>query len=85
MARKDAKDIRWARDTQLHRLPEVMSVVQAARYLGIGRNAGYEAARRGDIPTIRIGRRVLVPRSALEQKLLGTQQSTSKVLHEVTS
>ena len=45
-------------------------VEEAARILGIGRSAAYEAVRRGDIPSIRIGRRVLVPRAALDRLLL---------------
>jgi hypothetical protein len=39
------------------------------RYFDLGRNASYEAARRGDIPTIRIGRLLRVPIVALERKL----------------
>ena len=46
-----------------------MTVPEAATALGIGRSAGYEAARRGELPTIRIGRRVLVPVVALEKIL----------------
>ena len=46
-----------------------VSVPEAGRWLGIGRNASYEAARRGDIPTIRIGRLLRVPVAALERKL----------------
>jgi excisionase family DNA binding protein len=46
-----------------------VSVPEAGRWLGIGRNASYEAARRGDIPTIRIGRLLRVPVVALERKL----------------
>ena len=46
-----------------------ISVPEAGRWLGIGRNAAYEAARRGDIPTIRIGRLLRVPVAALERKL----------------
>ena len=42
------------------------TVEEAARLIGISRNSAYEAARRGEIPTIRIGRRILVPRSRLE-------------------
>jgi len=42
-----------------------------ARLLGLGRGTVYEAARRGEIPTIRIGRRILVPRRALEKLLEG--------------
>jgi hypothetical protein len=50
--------------------PKTVSVPEAGRHwLGIGRNASYEAARRGDIPTIRIGRLLRVPVVALERKL----------------
>jgi len=43
---------------------------EARMRLNLGKAAMYEALRRNDIPSIRIGRRILVPRSALE-KLLG--------------
>jgi len=46
-------------------------VEEAAELLGIGRNHCYEAAKRGDIPAIRIGRRILIPRAALDQLLAG--------------
>ncbi len=46
------------------------SVPEAAEKLGIGRSAAYEAARTGQLPTIKIGKRILVPRAALE-RLLG--------------
>jgi excisionase family DNA binding protein len=46
-----------------------ISVPQAARRLGIGRNQGYECARRGEIPTIRLGKRIVVPLAALEAML----------------
>ena len=49
--------------------PRTMSVPEAGRWLGIGRNASYEAARRGDLPVIRIGRLLRVPVVALERKL----------------
>lgn len=42
-----------------------ISVEQAAQLLGLGRTAAYEAARRGDFPTRRLGRRVVVPVPAL--------------------
>jgi excisionase family DNA binding protein len=48
-----------------------VSVEQAAQILGIGRNQAYEAARRGDIPVIKIGKRLLVPRAALDRMLGG--------------
>jgi excisionase family DNA binding protein len=46
-----------------------VTAAEAARLLGISRNLAYEAARRGEIPTIRIGRRILVPIAALERLL----------------
>ena len=48
-----------------------ISVPEAARRLGIGRNNAYEAARRGQIPTIRLGKRVVVPLVALQRLLEG--------------
>jgi hypothetical protein len=50
--------------------PKTLTVPEAGRvYFDLGRNASYEAARRGDIPTIRIGRLLRVPVLALERML----------------
>ena len=49
--------------------PVVMTVEEAARYLQIGRGSAYEAARTGELPVIRIGRRILVSRAALRRML----------------
>jgi excisionase family DNA binding protein len=49
--------------------PRTISVPEAGRWLGMGRNAAYDAARRGDIPTIRIGKLIRVPIVALERLL----------------
>jgi excisionase family DNA binding protein len=46
-----------------------LSVPEAGRLLGIGTTASYAAARRGDLPTLRIGGRLLVPVSALRRLL----------------
>ena len=48
---------------------KTLTIPQAARVLGIGLSAAYEAARTGELPTIRIGKRILVPTAALERKL----------------
>jgi excisionase family DNA binding protein len=45
--------------------PVTMSIKEAAAYLGLSLSATYEAAARGDIPTMKIGRRVLVKREQL--------------------
>ncbi|HEU0130564.1 MAG TPA: helix-turn-helix domain-containing protein [Mycobacteriales bacterium] len=38
---------------------------EAARFLRISRGLAYAGARRGDLPTVRVGRRLLVPRGRL--------------------
>ena len=56
--------------------PKTLTVPEAGRvYFDLGRNASYEAARRGDIPTIRIGRLLRVPVVALERMLETTKPS----------
>lgn len=48
---------------------QTITVEEAAQVLGISRSSAYEAVRRGELPTIRIGRRYVVPRVALERML----------------
>ncbi len=49
---------------------KTLTVPEAGRrYFDLGRNASYEAARRGEIPTIRIGRLLRVPVVQLERML----------------
>jgi hypothetical protein len=49
---------------------KTMDVPEAGRrYFGLGRNASYEAAKRGEIPTIRIGRRLRAVVPAIERML----------------
>ena len=43
----------------------VVSVAEAGRLLGVSRAFAYELAARGELPTIRLGRRILVPKAAL--------------------
>ena len=39
-----------------------ITVEEAAAHLGISRNSVYEAVRRGEIPSVRIGGRIVIPR-----------------------
>ena len=55
-----------------------LSIDEVASVLGLGRTAAYEAARRGDIPSRRLGRRVVVPVPALLD-WLGVAQPTREV------
>ena len=41
------------------------TVEEAARLLGVGRGTAYAAVKAGEIPSVRIGRRVLIPRHSL--------------------
>ena len=50
---------------------KTMSVPEAGHdYYNLGKNASYEAAKRGDIPYIQIGGKKRVPVRAMENKLL---------------
>jgi len=46
-----------------------MTVEEAASALGIRRAFAYEAVTRNEIPHVRIGRRILIPRVALNRLL----------------
>lgn len=49
--------------------PATYSVDEAAAVLGIGRGSAYEAIAQGKIPHLRFGRKIVVPRAALERLL----------------
>jgi len=46
-----------------------LTVREAAKTLGISRGLAYQMVKMGKIPSVQFGRRVLVPRSALEKLL----------------
>jgi excisionase family DNA binding protein len=46
-----------------------VSVEKAAKALGISRAAAYNYAKNGSLPVIRLGSRLLVPKTALEKLL----------------
>jgi len=48
-----------------------LDVPEVAKLLGIGRDTAYEAVASGEIPSIRLGRRIVVPEAALERLLSG--------------
>jgi excisionase family DNA binding protein len=54
--------------------PATLTVEQAAALLGVSRGTAYNAVKAGEIPTVRIGRRVLVPRQRLDAMLAGEAQ-----------
>ena len=50
-----------------------LTVDETAKCLGIGRNSAYEAIAKGEIPVVKIGKRLLVPKAALEKLLAAGQ------------
>jgi excisionase family DNA binding protein len=60
-----------------HTWAATLSVAQAAEVLGIGRNAAFVAAKGGELPTLRLGRCVRVPRARLLAMLGESDHLTS--------
>jgi excisionase family DNA binding protein len=54
---------------RLDDFPDVLTVEEAARVLRLGRNAGYQAVHRGEIRSIRLGRKLLIPKKEIERLL----------------
>lgn len=57
--------------THQQRVPQVLTVEEAAKLLRISRGLAFTAVRTGAIPHLRIGRRILIPAHRLRE-LLGT-------------
>ena len=53
----------------------VLSIPEAARMLGVSRATAYQFVREGGLPSIRFGRRILIPKKALLERIerLGEQ------------
>jgi excisionase family DNA binding protein len=50
---------------------DVYTVEEVAERLGISRSLAYQAVKEGEIPTRKIGRRIVIPRVAFEKWLSG--------------
>ncbi len=47
-----------------------ISVIEAGKlFFGLGRNSAYEAAKRGDFETIKLGGKIVVPVAPLAERL----------------
>jgi excisionase family DNA binding protein len=57
----------------------VLTVPEAGALLGLGRNASYEAAARGDLPVVRFGKLMRVPKVALDRILNEAGRTNEKV------
>lgn len=54
-----------------------LTVAEASAMLGLSRNAGFAAVKRGQIPCVRIGKRLLVPKIQLAKLLQGDGKTES--------
>lgn len=62
-----------------------LTVREAAKALGLSRNSAYAGIARGDIPSLKVGKRILVPREALERLLEGASAPRAPDGHGNTS
>jgi excisionase family DNA binding protein len=65
---------RVTRSTRFEELPDFLTVEEARTYLGLGRSTLYELLRCKELPCVRFGRVIRVPRSAIEQYALKSEQ-----------
>ena len=57
------------KDEKANETKKTLSIAEAGRALGLGKNAAYNAAHRGEIPVIKIGGRLLVLKAAFDKLL----------------
>jgi len=55
---------------------QTLSVAEAAEVLGISRAHAYDCVRSGELPSITLGRRVVIPLRALDELLDGRAPAT---------
>ncbi len=67
----------------LRDLPPTLTVEQTGELLGISRYAAYRAAATGELPVLRLGRRLLVPTPRL-LAMLGLENDMAQPLTEVS-
>lgn len=58
-------------------LPDNLTVDETGRWLRIGRRRAYELVRSGDLPSVRLGRSIRVPKRALAH-LMGVVDNDSQ-------
>ena len=57
------------RRTPIDELPSLLRPEEAAAVLGISKGLVYEMTRRGDLASVRCGRLLRIPRSAIEARV----------------
>ena len=64
----------------LAELPPVLTVDEARRVLRIGRRQLYQAIARHDVPALKLGRSIRIPRSGLEAWLASSAERRESIL-----
>lgn len=62
----------------MNELPLTLTVQQVAKLLGVSRNTAYRLVRSKKLRSIRVGRQIRIPRSALEDYLNGSGVNTDQ-------
>ena len=62
------------RQTRFDELPDFLSPKEVGTYLGLGRSAMYELLRRKELASVRFGRVIRIPRTALARYISGEVQ-----------
>ena len=65
--------------SQISKEPLVYTVSEVSKLLRLSRGATYEAIRKRQIPSIHIGRRILIPRVALERQLQDSSRGSNEI------
>jgi excisionase family DNA binding protein len=68
----DAREHHFVEHSTSSRDSLVFTVTEAAELLGISRAFAYELAARGELPVLRLGRRLVIPKKALLKFVEGT-------------
>ncbi len=56
-------------------LPDVLTPREAAKVLRVGKNSIYEAIHRGEVRSFKLGGKLLIPKAAILELVLGDQPS----------
>ena len=62
------------RMTALVDLPELLRIEEAAAYLGVSKGLAYELARRGELPSVKLGRLLRIRRGGLDAAVKGASR-----------
>lgn len=66
-------------------LPDLLTVVEYARFVRRYRGCAYENVRTGTVPSVRLGRAIRIPRAALQRVLAGIECYTAACSRPDTS